>query len=42
MKKTPYEKVTKTTLTEQILISLFLLGPFTIFYLFIAYLESLV
>lgn len=39
--KTEYEKVTQTTLTEQILITLFSTVPFLAIYLFIAYLESL-
>ena len=40
-KKTSYEKVTQTTLTEQFLITLFFAVPFFIAYLFVAYLESL-
>ena len=39
--KIEYEKVTQTTLTEQILITLFSAVPFLAIYLFISYLESL-
>lgn len=41
MKRTPYEETTRTTITEQLFITLFTAVPFFIIYLLIAYLESL-